>query len=492
MFKVLFVTSEAAPLMKTGGLGDVSASLPRALQSLGCKMRLLMPAYPETLERAKAGGITPVAETTVRGQVVRILQTRLPGTRLAVWLVECPALFGRAGNPYHDDQGNDWPDNAERFDLLCRVACEVALDRIGLNWQPDVVHCNDWQTGLVPVLLADEPKRPATLFTVHNLAYHGRFPYETLIKLGLPERLWDYRALEFHGYLSLLKGGLVFADRLTTVSPHYAEEIQGPDQGQGLDGLLRLRRNDLDGILNGIDDQLWDPAHDHHLPATYNLRTLPRKAVNKAQLQQEMGLEESAERPLIGFIGRLVEQKGIDLMLESLDAIMGMGAQFVMLGSGQPEYEKALKAAAGRYPGRMALRLGYDETLAHRIEAGADMFLMPSRFEPCGLNQLYSLRYGTVPIVHDVGGLHDTVVNTDPISLESGAATGFIFSPATPAALTEAVSRALDLYRAPADWQRLQAIGMTRDFSWQRSGRAYMALYADACKARTQAETNGT
>lgn len=490
MFKVLFVTSEAAPLMKTGGLADVSASLPRALQSLGCRMRLLMPAYPDTVERAKPGGITTVAEGAVRGRHFRLLQTRLPGTRLAVWLVDCPDLFGRPGNPYHDNQGQDWPDNAERFALLSRVACELAQDRLGLNWQPDIVHCNDWQTGLVPVLLADEAVRPATIFTIHNLAYHGLFPYETIHGLGLPERLWDYRALEFHGSLSLLKGGLVFADRLTTVSPHYAEEIQRADQGQGLDGLLRHRRDVLEGILNGIDDLIWDPAHDPHLAATYNLRTLPRKVINKTALQSEMGLTEDPERPVIGFIGRLVEQKGIDLMLESLDAIVGLGAQMVILGSGQPRYETALHDALGRYPGALALRLGYNEDLAHRIEAGADLFLMPSRFEPCGLNQMYSLRYGTVPVVHDVGGLHDTVVDAGKRPLDTGEANGFVFSPATPDALLEAVSRALRIHRNTLDWQRLQANGMSRDFSWQRSGRRYMALYAEACKARAQAATH--
>lgn len=490
MFKVLFVTSEAAPLMKTGGLADVSASLPRALQSLGCRMRLLMPAYPDTIERAKPGGIVTVAEGSIRSRHFRLLQTRLPGTRLAVWLVDCPDLFGRPGNPYHDAQGQDWPDNAERFELLSRVACELAQDRLGLGWQPDVVHCNDWQTGLVPVLLADAAERPATIFTIHNLAYHGLFPYEMLQRLALPESLWDYRAMEFHGFLSLLKGGLVFADRLTTVSPHYAEEIQHPDQGQGLDGLLRHRRDVLEGILNGIDEQIWDPAHDPHLAATYNLRTLARKAVNKAKLQSEMGLDADPQRPLIGFIGRLVEQKGIDLMLASLDAIVGLGAQMVILGSGQPSYESALHDALGRYPGALALRLGYDEALAHRIEAGADLFLMPSRFEPCGLNQMYSLHYGTLPVVHDVGGLHDTVVDAGREPLHGGEATGFVFSQATPDALIDAISRALRVYGKPADWQRLQTNGMSRDFSWQRSARRYMALYAEACKGRIQAAAN--
>ncbi len=477
---MLFVTSEAHPLMKTGGLADVSASLPRALQSLGHQVTLLMPAYRDALAAAGALGVKLAATRDVNGRHVRLLETRLPGSRNKVWLLDCPALFDRPGNPYHDAGGKAYGDNAERFMLLCRVGELLAEDAFGLRWRPDVVHCNDWQTALLPLLLHARRPRPALVFTIHNLAYQGLFPYEELDRLGIAPHYWHPDALEFHGSLSFIKGGIVFADRVTTVSPSYAREIQTPAFGHGLDGLLRHRAPVLSGILNGIDTAAWNPARDPALALNYGAATLARKRHNKIALQAEAGLDTEPAAPLFAFIGRLAEQKGIDLLLQALPALLAHPAQAVVLGSGDAAYEAALGELADAHPGRIALRIGYDEALAHRIEAGADIFLMPSRFEPCGLNQMYSLRYGTVPVVRHVGGLADTVVDATPEAIADGSANGFSFSGDDPAALIGAARRALAAQADAPLWMRLQLNGMRRDFSWRHSARAYEQLYRDA------------
>ncbi len=474
--KVLYVTSEAWPLIKTGGLGDVGGSLPPALLAEGIDVRLLLPGYPSTL--ALAGSLKQIADLDLRPffrPVVRLLEGRLPGTRVKVWLVDCPPAFDRAGNPYHNDDGHSWPDNAQRFALLARAAVVVALGKAGLRWQPDVVHAHDWQTGLVPALLAGESPRPATVFTIHNLAYQGLFPRSTFDTLQLDPKLWSFEALEFHGQMSFIKGGLAFADRLTTVSPNYAREIQTARFGHGLDGLLRWRSNVLYGIRNGIDTRAWDPARDPYLVGHYSAGKPSGKRSNKLALQKEMGLPPS-DQPMLGLVGRLVWQKGIDLVLELLPALARRGVQLVILGSGEQKYEAALRQAAATHAGWMAVRIGYDEGLAHRIEAGSDLFLMPSRFEPCGLNQLYSLRYGTVPIVHRVGGLADTVTDTDEAGAD-GVANGFVFEQELPTALLATIDRALTCYRQPVRWAALQHAGMRGDFSWRRSAAAYAELY---------------
>jgi starch synthase len=476
--KVLFVTSEAYPLIKTGGLGDVCGSLPPALLSGGVDVRLLLPGYPSAL--ASAGPLRTVAELDLRPffrPTVRLLEGRLPGTRVRTWLIDCPPAYDRAGNPYHGPDGRPWPDNAERFALLARAAVALALGRTSVAWRPDIVHANDWQTGLVPALLAAEPARPATVFTIHNLAYQGLFPRATFDALRLDPRLWTFEALEFHGQLSFIKGGLAFADRLTTVSPSYAREIQTPESGLGLDGLLRWRRDVLTGILNGIDTDEWNPARDPHLVSRYRAGRPEGKRANKTALQQELGLP-AGESPLLGLVGRLVPQKGIDLVLAILPALATRGVQLALLGSGDREYEEAWRRAAKQHAGWLAVRVGYDEGLAHRIEAGADLFLMPSRFEPCGLNQMYSLRYGTVPVVHRVGGLADTVVDADAPG-KTGEANGFVFDPATPAALLAAIDRALACYRQPARWSALQRAGLRQDHGWPTRAGAYAELYRE-------------
>jgi starch synthase len=479
--RILFVSSEIFPFAKTGGLADVSASLPRALQAIGHHVCVLMPAYRGVLGAARHLGVRLRHATELEGHSVRLFESRLPGSRNRLWLLDCPALFDRPGNPYHDAEGRDWPDNAQRFALLCRVAALLARDGFGLGWQADVVHCNDWQTGLVPLMLQEQSPRPAAVFTIHNLAYQGLFPEAAFRALGIPARHWHPDSLEFHGQMSFIKGGIVFADRVTTVSPTYAREIRTAAFGCGLEGLLEHRASALCGILNGIDTSVWNPLRDVALTQTFGASTLGDKRISSRALRAELGLADDPRAPLLASIGRLAEQKGVDLITAALPALLEQGAQFVLLGSGDARYEQALADLAHAYPGRVALRLGYDEGLAHRIEAGADIFLMPSRFEPCGLNQMYSLRYGTLPVVHGVGGLADTVTDASESALADGSATGFVFHAPTAAALRDAALRAIGLRReAPDVWARMQVRGMRTDFSWRASARAYEDLYASA------------
>lgn len=477
MRKILFVTSEAYPLMKTGGLGDISGSLPQALAALGEDVRLLMPGYQDAL--ISAGEAKTIGEISLPSQEpVRLLETRLPGTRIKTWLIDAPQAFGRPGNPYLNSQGQDWPDNAERFALFARVAVSISQGLARLRWKPDIVHCNDWQTGLVPALLSQDAVRPATVFTIHNLAYQGLFPQQTFSDLALPAALWSPDALEFHGQMSFIKGGMAFADRLTTVSPSYAREIQTPQFGHGLDGLLRHRAPFLRGILNGIDSKIWNPQRDPGIAARYSAhRAALGKAANKAALQTELGLGSAPAAPLLGMISRLVHQKGIDLLIEALPALLAKQLQCVVLGTGEGGYEQMLRDLAQRHPQQLAVHIGYDEALAHRIIAGADLFLMPSRFEPCGLTQFYSLRYGTVPVAHRVGGLNDSVIDATEATLADDSATGVLFEPATSTAFAQAITRALHLYQQRRAWQALRRCGMRQDFSWQRRAQEYKLLY---------------
>jgi starch synthase len=480
--KVLFVASEAHPLVKTGGLGDVCGSLPAALQSLGVDVRLLLPGYHDALRAL--GDIRHVARLAVPPLThpVRLLEGILPDTAVTVWLVDFPPAYDRPGNPYHDAHGGAWPDNAARFALLARVAVAIAERRAGLSWQPDVVHCHDWQSGLVPALLSLEPARPSTVFTIHNLAYQGRFAADMLGALALPYSFWSPEGLEFYGELSFMKGGLVYADRITTVSPTYAREIQTPEFGEGLDGLLRHRAARLTGILNGIDDAIWNPARDPHLAARFSAGKPAGKQRNKAALQKRFGLPVKSGIPLIGMVGRLAHQKGVDLFLAALPQLMEHDLQFAILGSGDGTLQTALRDAAVTYRERLAVHIGYDEPTAHCIEGGADLFLMPSRFEPCGLNQLYSLRYGTVPIVRRVGGLADTVVDATPENIAAGTATGISFAGAEPRELVAAVERGLALYHKPATWKKVMAAAMSQDFSWRHSAAEYRRLYDELAR----------
>lgn len=477
MSRILYASSEAAPLIKTGGLGDISGSLPAALKAMRQAVRLVLPAYPQALRNA--GRTRKVAALQIDGHSVTLLEGRMPGSGVVVWLVDSPAHFAREGGPYTDSRGLDWQDNAERFALFGKVVVEIAMNRAGLKWQPEVVHCNDWQTGLVPPLLTLEDSRPGTVFSIHNLAYQGIFPYRTFARLGLPAAFWSYRSLEYFGMLSFIKGGLAFADRLTTVSPTYAEEICTPALGYGLDALLRHRRDRLTGILNGVDYGIWDPTRDPLIPTPYSAAEPAGKTANKCALQRHFGLAQKAV-PLLGMVSRMVEQKGIDMVLEAVPKLVDTPLQLVILGSGEKRFEQQAVALARRYPKQLGVSIGYDESLAHLIEAGADLFLMPSRFEPCGLNQLYSLRYGTLPVVHRTGGLADTVVHTDSDTLEAGTATGFVFDYPDMQGLLWALGEALKCYAEPDCWQRVRDNAMRRDFGWDHNAHQYLAVYRQA------------
>ncbi len=478
MSKILYISSEAFPLVKTGGLGDVAGSLPVALLKNSQDVRLVIPAYKAVLD--KIGRSKVRAEITYYNLTVKIIESRLPGSHVIIWLVDCPVLFDHPGGPYTDAQGDPWPDNAHRFALFCRAAVDMALNKLGLGWQPDIVHCNDWQTGLVPALLSLEPERPVTVFTIHNLAYQGLFDAQTFHDLQLPTELWHLDGLEFYGQLSFIKGGLAFADKITTVSPTYALEILQPAFGYGLDGLLTHRRTHLSGILNGIDEKHWNPGTDKHLRQPYNRRSLQKKGPNKLALQEELSLPIDTSIPMIGMVSRLVEQKGLELILPSLDTLMGLPLQLVILGTGVKAYEQQLRQVAARHEQQLKLIIGYDEALAHRIEAASDIYLMPSIFEPCGLNQLYSLCYGTLPIVTSVGGLADTVVDASDENIQQGSANGFILTDKTSKALINTVQRALRLYQQPDIWRQLQITAMSGNYSWQASAEHYIALYTEA------------
>lgn len=480
MLKILFASSEVQPLIKTGGLADVSGALPVALKKMRHDVRVIMPAYGDTLKKTKrAQRITTLQLPGIPGEVT-ILKKKLPDSTVEVYFVDYAPAFQRSGNPYVNTEGEPWHDNAERFALFCRSVCEVAQDRAGLNWKPDIVHCNDWQTGLVPALLQTESSRPATIFTIHNLAYQGLFPQQTFGYLGLPDQLWSPEALEFHHQLSFIKGGIVFADRVNTVSPRYAQEIQTAEFGYGLEGLLAHRSANLSGIINGIDDQEWNPANDPHLKSTYTLETIAQKKSNKEFLQTSFDLPVNPDALLLGFIGRLVDQKGVDLIIKLIPQLDNLPVQLVILGSGDHTLERSLKEHATKHGTTIKCHIGYNEALSHQIEGGCDVFLMPSRFEPCGLNQLYSLRYGTIPIVNNVGGLADSVTDLNEQYGNLNVATGFIMKQTSSEALYTQIVKAINIYQDPNKWLQLMKNGMNKDFSWARSANDYITLYDSA------------
>lgn len=483
MSKILFVSSEAFPLIKTGGLADVAGSLPVALLNQSQDVRLLLPAYPEVLGKITKSKV--LATSSYYNLDAQIIETQLPGSKVTVWLVDCPALFNRPGGPYNDTHGHDWHDNALRFAVFCHAAVDIALDHLALGWQPDIVHCNDWQSGLVPALLSLQPERPATIFTIHNLAYQGIFNQQTFDDLHLPYELWQIDGVEFYSQLSFIKGGLVYADKITTVSPTYADEILQPEFGYGLNGLLTSRSDDLSGILNGIDEKLWNPGADEYLKQKYDQHSLDKKSINKTELQRELSLPVDAAIAMIGMVSRLVEQKGLDIILQSLATLITMPCQLVILGTGETHYEIQLSEWAQSYPDRIRITIGYDERLAHNIEAASDLYLMPSTFEPCGLNQLYSLRYGTLPIVTPVGGLADTVIDSSAKNIKNKTANGFVLKEQSTAALLAAIQHALDLFQQPETWQQLQVNAMSGDFSWQTSAARYIELYQQVLLGRS-------
>jgi starch synthase len=469
--KVLFATSEIAPWVKTGGLGDVAAALPAALRQAGVDVRILVPCYP-ALRKAFPDAQTPVVATFDdfgAGFAPSALRQAKAPDGTPFLLLDCPAYFDRPGNPYLGPEGVDWLDNYLRFGLLSRIAAWLGSDACHLSWQPKLIHCNDWQTGLVPAYLKlIHGGRARTLLTVHNLAFQGLFPQQALVELGLPAEAWSMHGVEFYGHLSFLKAGLQYADGITTVSPTYAAEIQTDAEGMGLAGLLRHRADRLTGIINGIDTVAWDPVRDHHLPFAFDAAHLADKRKNKAALQEEVGLTVRNDVPLLGIVSRLTHQKGLDLVPAIAQEIAALPAQLVVLGSGERALEDTFRQLATLHPGQFATRIGFDEGLAHRIEGGADIFLMPSRFEPCGLNQMYSLRYGTPPVVRATGGLADTVAD---------GVNGFAFREAIAESLLAAIRRAVTAWRNKKAWNAMQIDGMARDVSWAKPAREYAMLY---------------
>jgi starch synthase len=470
--RILFATSEAAPLIKTGGLADVSGALPAALRRIDIDCRVLLPGYPVVMYKLEAtrqiARFDQFLDAAGKPLAARLLQSAMPGSDVPLYVLDAPAVFARNGGPYQDAEGLDYPDNAHRFALLSQVAALLAGPASPIDWRPDLLHCNDWQTGLAPAYLRLSGGTAPSVITVHNLAYQGIFPPSALAKLNLPASSFSIEGVEYYGNLSFLKAGLFYASHITTVSPTYAMEIQQPHLGMGMQGLLAGRRHQLSGILNGIDMDEWNPAADRHLACEFNARATAGKKRCKQLLQEELGLEPLADAPLFGMIARMAHQKGMDLVLAVADGIIDRGGQVALLGTGEKSIEAAVRLLVKRHPGKVAALIGYDEGLSHRIEAGSDIFLMPSLFEPCGLNQMYSLRYGSVPIVHATGGLRDTVAD---------GVTGFVFHHPTAHALWLAIERALDLYPQKGAWKKMMAAGMNSDFSWEKSALTYRDLY---------------
>ena len=471
---VLSVASEAFPLVKTGGLGDVVGALPIALKREGIATTTLLPGYASVIE-ALEGAVTVREYDVLQGAPARLLAGRAGGLDLLV--LDSPHLYARPGNPYVAPDGTDWPDNAQRFAALGTAAADVARGAVA-GFAPDIVQAHDWQAALAVALLHySDGRRPGTVMTVHNLAFQGKFPRDLLKVVGLPPRAFAADGVEYYGEIGYLKGGLALADRITTVSPTYAAEIRSPEHGMGLDGLLRHRTDVLTGILNGIDTDVWNPATDPHLASSYDARRLGRRTANRMALQARMDLALDPDALLVGVVSRLTWQKGLDLLPDVLPALIAHGGQLALLGSGDFALEAALQEAAAAHPDRIAVTIGYDESLAHQIQGGVDALLVPSRFEPCGLTQLCALRYGAVPVVAHAGGLADTVIDANEMAVAANAGTGVVFAPDSRDALEFALERVATLRRDPRSWQQMQRRGMKTDVSWARPAEQYAALF---------------
>lgn len=495
--RIVLASSEVVPFSKTGGLADVAAALPKVLAEAGHEVSVITPFYPQVDARRnpRDPGIestgraieVPIGRKTV---VAQVLQSHLPNSAVPVYLIDQPHYFDRAS--LYGERGEDYRDNSERFIFFSRAVFEAA--RV-LDLRPEIIHANDWQTGLIPALqrieFARQPvfERTATVFTIHNMAYQGQFWHWDMLLTGLDWKYFNYRQMEFFGSLNLLKTGITFADILTTVSPTYAREIQTPEYGYGLHGVLHSRRDDLVGILNGVDTDVWNPETDPHIARNYNTMTVAEgKQACKSDLQQRVGLPGRNDVPLFGMISRMADQKGLDLIAGCSQDLLRLDLQLVFLGTGDPRYEEVLKQLTEQFPRKVAAVIGFDEPLAHRIEAGADAYLMPSQYEPCGLNQMYSLIYGTVPIVRAVGGLADSVIDASEHNVDAGTANGFSFVRYQSEALFRQVCRALGVYQDRRTWMQLARTGIERDWSWRRSAAQYLDVYRRAQeKQRTTA-----
>jgi starch synthase len=483
---ILFVSSEVDPFAKTGGLADVSSALPKAIKEQGHEIRIMMPRYRFISERKfKLHDIIrlkdipiPVGNDNPLGNVKSSFISSVK-EKVQVYFLDNEKFYGRDGVYQSPTSKKDYKDNDERFIFFCRGVLET-LKRLG--WQPDIIHCNDWQTGLIPAYLKtiylDDPllRNVKTIFTIHNMAYQGAFPFESFGQSGLPKEVFKPDSVEAYGKFNFLKAGLVFSDTITTVSEKYSHEICASDEfGAGLSGVLHTRKKDLRGILNGIDYSIWNPLSDPHIYRKYDIKSIDAKVENKRALVTKFGLAFNESTPVVGGISRLVEQKGFDLVLECLEELMKQNVQFVLLGSGEPELEKQFDKLQKRFPSQMGITFGYDEELAHLIEAGSDLFLMPSRYEPCGLNQMYSMRYGTIPVVRATGGLDDTVEDYGG----NGKGTGFKFERYDSKELLKAILRAIKVYHQSEEWKKLMKNGMSKDFSWEHSASKYINLYKD-------------
>ncbi len=476
--KVLHVAAEVFPLVKTGGLADVLAALPAAQAEQGADVRLLLPGLPALLE-AVQGARTVIDIGSCFGALrVRLLLGRMPGTKLPIYLIDAPYLYRRGGSPYQNNQGEEWPDNMQRFALLGWIAAHLAAEDADPQWAPDIVHAHDWHAAMACAYIAEHtPTRAATVFTVHNLAFQGLFSMHDWPLLGISSRLMSPAGLEYHGQLSFMKAGLQFANHVSTVSPTYAREIATHEFGCGLDGAIRNRGGEVSGILNGIDDVIWNPATDSAIARCYDAARMAGKRACRHALQAELGLDIEDESLLLTLVSRLTPQKGLDLLLACLDDLLTAGLQLALQGTGDAALEAAFRIAQQAHPGRVHVHIGYDEARAHRLIAGADAIAVPSRFEPCGLTQMYGLRYGTLPIVRHVGGLADTVVDATPAELADGTATGFSFDSATPAALEACVRRAIAMKAQPLAWAGMVHAAMSQKLSWHGPARQYAQLY---------------
>lgn len=481
---LLSVASEAVPLVKTGGLADVAGALPAALAPHGVEVTTLIPGYPAVMKALGKGARAVHRWDDLLGVPARLLKGKLGEHPLLV--LDAPALFQREGGLYGDPAGSDWDDNWHRFAAFAHAAAEIAGGAVkGRRF--DCVHAHDWQAALVPAYLRFAPvpggPAPASVITIHNMAFQGYFPAEVFPRLGLPPEAWSVDGVESYGGVGFLKAGMQLADAITTVSPTYAAEIRAVEFGMGLEGVVLARSNRVHGILNGIDSAEWNPARDPHLAARYTPGKLAARAKNKRAIEQEFGLEPG-DGPLFVVVSRLTWQKGMDVLPQVLDHLVGIGGRLALLGAGDAEIEAALRAAAERHPGRIGLRFGYDEGASHRLQGGGDAILIPSRFEPCGLTQLYGLAYGCIPVVARTGGLADTVIDANPAALAAGVATGIQMNAVSYNALAMAVSRTVALFDRPAQWQQVQKNAMKADFSWGASGAAYAALYRQLLEER--------
>ena len=471
--QVLQVASECAPFIKTGGLADVVGALPAALSGEGIETAVMLPAY-RALQPLVAKGIVVAAFKDLPGGAARVVRVAEKG--ITLFLLDAPDLFDRASGPYLDESGADWPDNPVRFGTLADAAARVALGAVK-GFAPKVLHAHDWQAGLAPVYLEMAgKKRPGTVTTIHNIAFQGRCNRKLVATLGLDPEMFTPEGLEYHGDLSFLKGGLVYSDRITTVSPTYAREILTPEFGMGLEGVLRHRSDVLSGLLNGIDTEAWDPARDPALVQTYDAKSLTAKAKNRRAVAEKLGLKRS-KGPLFCVISRLSEQKGLDALLDALPHLVSKGAQLALLGSGDKGLEAGYRAAVERFPGQVGAFIGYDEDFSHLLQGASDAILIPSRFEPCGLTQLYGLRYGTLPVVARTGGLADTVIDANPVGLDAKAATGFVFHGVTEDAIKAVIDRVVEAFADKRLWRNMQRAAMRQSVGWERSAKGYADLY---------------